>query len=170
MPTMKIESWSVDKPIPYARNARMLSPQAVSKVAASIKEFGWQQPIVVDAEGVIIAGHTRLQAAKFLQLTEVPVYVAADLTPQQVKAYRLADNRVAQESSWDYELLAIELEELKEFPIDISITGFEAAEIADMSMDEPDIREYAEELDEGETKEKEPTYIQCPHCQYRWEA
>jgi len=148
----------------------MLSPAAVDKVAASIKEFGWQQPIVVDKEGVIIAGHTRLLAAKQLGLKEVPVYVAADLTPVQVKSYRLADNRSAQESSWDYELLAIELEELAEFPIDIAITGFDSDEISGMVLDEPEIREYSEEIEEKEDKEPEDTCIVCPKCQYRWSA
>ena len=166
---MKIESWPIDKPIPYARNARTLSPHAVDKVAASIKEFGWQQPIVVDTEGVVIAGHTRLLAAKQLGFTEVPVYVASELTPQQVKAYRLTDNRVAQETSWDYELLAIELEELSEFNLDISITGFDSDEIEGMTMAEPEINEYSAELDDDRDP-PEPNYIQCPRCQHRWEA
>lgn len=166
---MKIESWPIDKPIPYARNARTLSPSAVDKVAASIKEFGWQQPIVVDTEGVIIAGHTRLLAAKQLGLTEVPVYVASELTPQQVKAYRLTDNRVAQETSWDYELLAIELDELSEFNMDISITGFDSDEIEGMTMAEPEINEYSAELDD-DGDPPEPNYIVCPRCQHRWEA
>lgn len=162
----QIEHWPIDKPVEYARNARMLSPSAVDKVAASIKEFGWQQPIVVDIEGVVIAGHTRLKAAKKLGLTEVPVVVADDLSPEQVKAYRLADNRVAQETSWDYELLAIELEELSEFPIDISITGFDSDEISGMILDEPEIREY--DADISNEREKEETYLECPSCHHRW--
>jgi ParB-like chromosome segregation protein Spo0J len=164
---MKIESRNIEDVIPYANNARMLSPKAVDKVAASIKEFGWQQPIVVDTENVVVAGHTRLLAAKKLGLTTVPVVVASDLTTAQVKAYRLNDNRVAQESSWDYELLAVELEALSEFPIDISITGFDADEISGMILDEPEIREYAEEIDDGRP-EKEDTYLECPSCHHRW--
>jgi ParB-like chromosome segregation protein Spo0J len=164
---MKIEHWPIERPIPYASNARMLSPKAVDKVAASIKEFGWQQPIVVDLEDVIIAGHTRLLAAKKLGLKEVPVVVAVDLTPAQTKAFRLTDNRVAQETSWDYELLAIELEALSEFPIDLAITGFDSDEIEGMILDEPDIREYAEEIDDGRP-EKEDTYLECPSCHHRW--
>ena len=167
---MKIESWPINKPIPYARNARMLSPTAVDKVAASIKEFGWRQPIVVDSEGVIVMGHTRLKAAKQLGLKEVPVHVASELSPQQIKALRLADNRTAQESSWDYELLAGELEELSDFDVDISITGFDEDEISGMLIAEPEIREYAEELEDKEDKEVETTCIQCPKCQYRWEV
>lgn len=86
---MTIELWPIEKPIPYARNARRISETAVAKVAASIQEFGWRQPIVVDSEGVIVAGHTRLLAAQRLGLKTVPVHVAANLTPAQIKAYRL---------------------------------------------------------------------------------
>ena len=78
-------------------------------MAASLKEFGFRQPIVVDGDGVIIAGHTRLLGAKRLGLKEVPVHVASGLTPEQVKAYRIADNRSAQETTWDLELLPLEL-------------------------------------------------------------
>ena len=85
---MKIELWPVDKPQPYARNARKISDLAIEKVARSIKDFGWRQPIVVDGEGVVIAGHTRLLAAKKLGEKKVPVCVAADLTPNKVKVYR----------------------------------------------------------------------------------
>lgn len=145
---MQVEVWPINKPVPYARNARVLSPKAVDKVAASIKEFGWKQPIVVDKENVIIVGHTRLLAAKKLGLAEVPVVVANDLTPAQVKAYRLTDNRVAQETSWDYELLNIELEELATFDFDVSITGFDTDEIFT-----PD-SEYAIEAEEGEDEKE----------------
>src|SRR5579864_6036732 len=105
---MRIEMWAIDKVIPYARNARKIPPEAVSKVAASIQEFGFRQPIVVDKVGVIICGHTRLLAAQKLGLTEVPVHVADNLTPTQVRAYRLLDNRSHEESSWDTDLLGFE--------------------------------------------------------------
>ena len=127
---LQVEWWPTERPTPYARNARVAPPQAVSKVAASIKEFGWQQPIVVDAEGVIIVGHTRLLAAQQLGIEQVPVLVATDLTPAQVKAYRLADNRTAQETSWDDELLSIEIEELADLDIELSLTGFDDEELA----------------------------------------
>ena len=128
---MKVQMWPVDKPVPYARNARKITDAAVDKVAASIKEYGWQQPIVVDAEGVIIAGHTRLLAAKRLGIESVPVVVARDLTPQQVKAYRLADNRLAQETTWDRELLGLEVQELSALGA-VPFTGFETVEIEDL--------------------------------------
>src|SRR5512135_75173 len=126
---MNIELWPIDKPIPYARNARKISEAAVAKVAASIKEFGWRQPIVVDQEGVIIAGHTRLLAAQRLGLKTVPVHVAANLTPAQIKAYRLMDNRSHEEAEWDMELLPLELEDLKALDFDLGLTGFDEREL-----------------------------------------
>src|SRR6266481_10042561 len=110
---MLVETWPIDRPIEYARNARKITQAAVDKVAASIHEFGFRQPIVVDKDGVIIVGHVRLRAAKKLGLAVVPVHVAANLTPAQVRAYRLLDNRSHEEATWDLELLASELAELQ---------------------------------------------------------
>jgi len=103
----------------------------VGKVAASIKEFGFRVPIIVDSEGVIIAGHTRLAAAKRLGLERVPVLVAADLSPAQVKAYRIADNRTAQETGWERALLELELEDLRGLDFDLSLTGLDPLEFAE---------------------------------------
>jgi hypothetical protein len=129
---MQISMWPVDRPVPYARNARVIPQAAIAKVAASIKEFGWQQPIVVDHEDVIIVGHTRQLAARQLGLTEVPVHIADNLTPAQVKAYRLMDNRSNQEAKWDFELAALELVELKDLDFNLEMTGFEGYEIGPM--------------------------------------
>src|SRR6202047_1974443 len=101
--------WPIDKPIPYARNARKISDKAVDKVASSIQEFGFRQPIVVDRDNVIIVGHARLLAAKKLGLSQVPFHVAENLTPAQVKSYRLMDNRSHEEADWDLELLGPEI-------------------------------------------------------------
>jgi ParB-like chromosome segregation protein Spo0J len=131
---MQIELWPIDKPIPYARNARKLSAQAIDKVAASLQEFGWRQPIVVDKAGVIICGHTRLLAARKLGLTEVPVHVAANLTPAQVRAYRLMDNRSHQESDWDLELLGPEMLDLRGLDFDLALTGFDTREIDELLL------------------------------------
>src|ERR1700728_5249929 len=116
---MLIEQWPIERVIPYARNARTITPAAVDKVAASIQEFGWRQPIVVDAQRVIIAGHTRLLAARKLNLPDVPVHVADNLTPAQVKAYRLMDNRSHDDTDWDEDLLGPELEELQALDFDL---------------------------------------------------
>lgn len=115
--------------IPYARNPRVNAGAPVVKVAASIKEYGFRQPIVVDREGVIIAGHTRLLAALHLGLKEVPVHVAEGLTPAQAKAYRLADNRIGQEATWDDALLGLEFNDLELDGTALDLTGFNQAEI-----------------------------------------
>lgn len=109
---MKIEDWDIEKLIPYARNPRKNS-DTVDGLAASIKEFGFQQPIVVDVENVIVVGHTRYLAAKKLGLKKVPVHVAKELTPDQAKAYRIVDNKLQEKSKWDYELLQLELGEIE---------------------------------------------------------
>lgn len=127
--SIDVELWPVARPTPYARNARIAPEAAVAKVAASIKEFGWRQPIVVDEQGVILAGHTRLLAAQRLGLEQVPVHVAAGLTPAQAKAFRIMDNRSAQETSWDPELLSLEFAELDEDYR--ALTGFEPDEISE---------------------------------------
>jgi len=125
---MKIEMRKTAEIKPYERNPR-LNDAAVNAVAHSIKEFGWRQPIVVDAEGVIICGHTRWKAAQKLGLDKVPVHVATDLTPTQVKAYRIADNKLAELAEWNMELLPIELAELKEAGVDMTLLGFSLDEL-----------------------------------------
>ena len=132
---MVIEQWPTEKPILYARNARKLSPKAVDKVAASIKEFGFRQPVVCDREGVVVVGHTRLAAAKKLELATVPVHVATELTPAQIKAYRLADNRTNEETEWDMELLGLEMLDLKDLASDLDLTGFNPREIDSLLLD-----------------------------------
>jgi hypothetical protein len=124
----KLEHWPLDRPTPYPGNARVCPEAAIAKVAASIAEYGFRSPLLVDAEGVIIAGHTRLLAARRLQLATVPVIVCADLPPEKVRALRLADNRTAQETTWDDDLLAVEFGELLELDVDLSLAGFEEAE------------------------------------------
>ena len=120
---MHVEMRPLDSIRPYANNPR-LNDAAVDAVAASIKEFGFRQPIVVDEAGVIIVGHTRYKAAEKLGLHEVPVHVAVGLSPEQAKAYRLADNQTAQLSGWDDAKLARELAGLQEMNFDLGLTGF----------------------------------------------
>ena len=114
--------------IPYDKNPR-LNDGAVEAVANSIKEFGWRAPIVVDKDMVIICGHTRLKAAIQLGLEEVPVHIADNLTPKQVQAYRIADNRTGEIAEWDYSLLPVELKELQDSDFDLSLLGFDADEL-----------------------------------------
>jgi ParB-like chromosome segregation protein Spo0J len=124
---MEIVEVEIGRVIPYARNPR--KDGAVQKVAASLKEFGFKQPIVVDGEMTVIAGHTRLEAARLLGLERVPVLIARDLDPVKVKAYRIADNRVAEDAAWDADLLQLELLDLKAFEYDLPLLGFEDGEL-----------------------------------------
>jgi DNA modification methylase len=125
---LAIELWPIDRPKPYPKNARTVTQRAVDAVAISLKEFGWRQPIVCDSKDVIVAGHKRLLGAQKLGLTHVPVHVARGLTPAQIKAYRLMDNRSNQNSEWDVDLLSAEMMSLQK-DIDLALTGFEQAEI-----------------------------------------
>jgi len=126
---MKIELWPVSRVKPYPNNPRV-NDDAVDAVAASLREFGFRQPIVVDAEGVIICGHTRFKAAQKLGLEKVPVHVAKDLTPAQIKAYRIADNQTASLAEWDYDLLPIELADLQGMDFNLDLLGFDPDELA----------------------------------------
>src|ERR1700736_5637491 len=120
---MLVEMRPITSIKPYENNPR-LNDEAVDAVAASIREFGFRQPIVVDEQGVIIVGHTRYKAALKLGLETVPIHVAVGLTPAQAKAYRLADNQTATLSQWDEDLLPIELAALQEMEFNLDLTGF----------------------------------------------
>lgn len=126
---MKIELWKITDVTPYPGNPRQ-NDDAVDAVVASLREFGFRQPIVVDAEGVIVVGHTRYKAALKLGLERVPVHVAKDLSPEQIRAYRIADNKSAELSDWNYDLLPIELGELKACDFDLGLLGFDQDELA----------------------------------------
>lgn len=128
---MKVELWNIEDVKPYANNPRD-NEAAIDAVMASIREFGFRQPIVVDGEGVILVGHTRLLAAKKLGLAKVPVHVARDLTPAQIKAYRIADNKTAELAEWNYDLLPIELGELQGMDFDLGLLGFDKDELAEL--------------------------------------
>src|SRR5215471_9561295 len=125
---MLVEERPIGSIKPYENNPRRNDP-AVDAVAASIRAFGFRQPIVVDEAGVIVVGHTRYKAALKLGLATVPVHVAVGLTPAQAKAYRLADNQTARLSEWDYDRLPLELAELQGMDFDLELTGFSADEL-----------------------------------------
>lgn len=126
---MKIELRPLSEIKPYPNNPRV-NDDAVDAVAGSIREFGFRQPIVVDADGVIICGHTRFKAAQQLGLEKVPVHVAKDLKPEQIKAYRIADNKTAELAEWNYDLLPIELADLQACNYDLGLLGFDQDELA----------------------------------------
>lgn len=135
-----MELWQLDKVKPYHRNPRH-NEEAVPKVAKSIQEFGFRQPIVVDEAGVIIVGHTRYQAARSLGLEKVPVHVATEasgMTAARAAAYRLADNRTGEEATWDEGKLGLELADLRDLGLDLpGLTGFDDDEIRKLLGEEP---------------------------------
>lgn len=134
----RIEIWDIARVTPYNRNPRTLPDKAIAKVAASLKEFGFQKPIVVDEHGVIIAGHVMLKAAVEAGFTRVPVAISS-LTPAQAKAYRIADNRTAQETDWIDDLLKGEVDELKGLDFDLSLTGFDDRELQKLLADDDEL-------------------------------
>ena len=144
---MEVIDKKIEELTPYAKNPRK-NDQAVNAVAASIKEFGFKVPIVIDSDGVIVAGHTRLKAALLLGLKTVPCVVADDLTEDQIKAFRLADNKTAELAEWDYALLDEEIAELTD--IDMSQFGFDTQIMAAA----PEIQEDPEEELDIEKLEK----------------
>lgn len=139
---MKIETIKIEKLIPYARNSRTHSDQQVAQVAASIREFGFTNPVLIDSEDGIIAGHGRVMAARKLGLAEVPCIRLGHLTETQKRAYIIADNKLALNSGWDEEMLGLELAELREADFDLGLTGFDASSIeAALNPAEPEVAE-----------------------------
>ena len=157
-----------DEVHPYELNAKIHDEKQVGKIAASIKEFGWRQPILVDTNMVIIAGHGRLAAAKFLGSETIPIMVAEDLNDTQVRLLRLADNKVA-EAPWDEDLLRQDLGDLMaEVPdLNFEVTGFDMDEISEMlgltaGRDDAPPQEFAK------ADPNAPTEHRCPKCGYAW--
>jgi ParB-like chromosome segregation protein Spo0J len=158
---MKIESIKLDKLIPYARNSRTHSDQQVAQVASSIREFGFTNPVLIDSEDGIIAGHGRVMAARKLGLAEVPCIRLGHLTETQKKAYIIADNKLALNSGWDEEMLGLELADLRESDFDLNLIGFDAEEIeAALNPAEP----IQSDGDDGDRIQDVKEPIECPHC------
>jgi len=154
--TPEVELLNPDSLIPYANNAKSHPDDQVRKIASSIKNYGWDQPIVVDADNEIIKGHGRLKAAELLGLASVPVIRRTDLNHAELKAARIADNKTS-ESSYDDELLALEVEQLTDEAIDIESLGFGDKELdsllGEMSMEDADIKQAFDDLPTGERSE-----------------
>lgn len=156
---MKITDVAIEDLKEYKNNPR-INDDSVPLVAQSIKEFGFKVPIVIDKNNVIVAGHTRIKAAKQLGLTTVPAVIADDLTPAQIKAFRLADNKVGEKTYWNYEMLEEELMNID--TVDMGLLGFDVSDDDedDDGMTRPDaFKEYDEDI---ETQHK------CPKCGYEW--
>ena len=153
---------SVADLVPYARNSRTHSPQQVDKIAASIREFGFLNPIIVDGRNGIVAGHGRVMAAQKLGLSELPVIDASHLSEAQKRAYVIADNRLALDAGWDNEMLKIELQDLEADGFDLSLTGFDIGELTAL-FDDPNFAAGTED-DQGKLDQLAPKIVQCPHC------
>ena len=152
---MQIEQLSVKKLLPYARNSRTHSDEQVGQIASSIKEFGFTNPILIDAENQIIAGHGRLMAANRLQMKEVPCIRLSHLSESQKRAYIIADNKLALNAGWDDELLALEIKDLQELDFDVSLLGFSDDELSKIFNDAMEEKEGLTEDDEVPETPKE---------------
>jgi ParB-like chromosome segregation protein Spo0J len=161
----KVELLNPDSLIPYTNNAKSHPDAQIKKIASSIKNYGWDQPIVVDGDNEIIKGHGRLQAAELLELQAVPVIKRTDLTDAQAKAARIADNKTS-ESLWNDDMLATELEMLEhEDTVDLDTLGFDEGEIDELLT--PEELDVPPEFDEVDNTEIE-TENTCPDCGYEW--
>ena len=148
----KITYVNIEEVFPYADNPRNNTAEAIDKVAFSIREYGFRNPIIVNKENTILCGHTRYYAAKKLNLNEVPIIKVTDLTPKQERGFRIADNKVSEYSGWDMDVLTKELEQLQEMDFDLSLTGFEMDELDSLLETEEETEvtedEYEVELPE----------------------
>jgi len=150
---MKIENADINTIKPYEKNPRKLKDSAIEKVAMSLKEYGFRQPIVVDKDRIIVVGHTRYRASKKLGLKEVPITIADNLTPEKINAYRIADNRTAEESEWDYKLLQEEFSNLVDEKFNLELTGFNEDELKKyLAMEE----DFEVDLPEINDEDKQP--------------
>ena len=149
---MKVEDWSISKVIPYRKNPKSHPPDQVEQIAMLLEEMGWQSnPIYVDKAGVIIAGHGRLLAAKLIKRKKVPVVVAKGLSNEQIRAYRIADNKSA-ESDWINDVLKSEMVDLANTGIDMQLTAFKIPEISDLLADTTG---FLEDLTGGDSTTKQ---------------
>lgn len=165
---MQIEQVAVESLIPYARNSRTHSDEQVAQIAASIREFGWTNPILIDGESGIIAGHGRLLAARKLGMKEVPVIQLSGMTDTQKRAYIIADNKLALNAGWDDELLKLELDELHDEGFDMGLIGFNADDLSKLMGFDEEI-----EAPESSAKEINPDDYKmgctCPKCGFEFD-
>jgi hypothetical protein len=162
-PALNVERRALGSLVPYARNARLHSEAQVVQIAASMREWGWTQPILVSEDDTIIAGHGRVLAGLKLGLDEAPVMVARGWSEAKIRAYVIADNRLAENAAWDREMLGAELAELRD-AFDLSLTGFTAGEIEALCVTE--LPELGVEYDENTANGVK--MIECPACHHKF--
>ena len=161
---LKINYRATGDLIPYINNSRTHSEQQIQQVASSIKEFGFTNPILVDEDNGIIAGHGRLLAAQKLGLDEVPTITLEGLTEAQRKAYVIADNQLALNADWDIDALKVEVDRLTELDFDLDLLGFDDDMLKNLTDTfEPNFDPATEE-EQGQLDELDPKYVDCPHC------
>ena len=166
---MKIEQIPTDDLIPYARNTRTHSPEQVAQIAGSIREFGFTNPVLIDAENGIIAGHGRVMAASKLGLAKVPCIRLAHLTDTQKRAYIIADNKLALNAGWDEEMLGLELADLREADFDLDVLGFDNFAI-EQFLNPPERNEEAPESSGGEIDvDGMQMECACPKCGFEFD-
>ena len=156
--------------IPYARNARVHSEEQVAQIAASIKEFGWTSPILLDGDNGIIAGHGRLAAAQKLGLDEAPTIDLLGLSDAQKRAYIIADNKTALNATWDFDMLTVEFEDLSAVDFDLGLTGFDDAEVAAIDAIANAEFEPGTEDEQGQLDTISAKIVTCPHCKKEFDA
>lgn len=161
-PADRVERRKVASLIPYARNSRTHSDEQVAQIAASMREWGWTNPVLVDEAGMIIAGHGRILAAQKLGYDEVPCMVADGWTESQKRAYVIADNKLALNAGWDAPMLETEFRALDDANFDLTLTGFGVGELAAF-FDAPNFEPGTED-DQGRLDQLAPKIVQCPHC------
>ena len=166
-PADKVERRPISKLIPYARNSRTHSDGQVAQIAASIREWGWTMPILVDEDGNVIAGHGRIMAAQKLGIADVPCMTATGWSEAKRRTYVIADNKLALNAGWDDDVLKLELQDVDTLGFDLTLTGFDVAELANL-FDEPDFAPGTEG-DQGKLDELAPKMVTCPHCQAEWD-
>ncbi len=163
----RIELWPIDRLVPYEKNSRTHSPEQVEQLRASIQEFGFTNPILVDGKDGVIAGHGRLEAARDLGLAEVPVVVLDHLSPEQKRAYVIADNKLALNAGWDFSLLQQEVMSLSLADFDLDLLGFDEKELSSLlDPEQLDADEAPEEF--KEVDDDIETDHRCPSCGYEW--
>lgn len=165
---IEIQYKATEDLIPYARNSRTHSAEQVAQIAASIREFGWTNPVLIDGENGIIAGHGRVLAAHKLGETQVPTIELSHMSDTQKRAYIIADNKLALNAGWDNEMLALEINDLKDAGYDLGLIGFSLDEI-DLISKEINFDPATEE-EQGKLDELDPKYIACPHCGKEFDA
>lgn len=168
-PAEQIEQWPLERLKPFKKNARVHSADQVAKIAKSIREFGFVAPVIAQPDGTLIAGHGRILAAHKAGIKQVPVLVVSGWSADKISAYVLADNKIALDASWDDDILRAELAALSQTDFDVTLTGFNDAEIlkiiqADLS------NESSETSGGGSDADEEQIECKCPHCDHVFKA